>query len=69
MEKKSETSLTDKLLEYAFWVLCASAFYAVIIKGAWWHMLTVAMCASVALAFRADARKEVKGEGHGQKKV
>ena len=44
----------DKVYVAAFAVMGAVALYGVVVKGAWWHILTVGICAAIALASHAD---------------
>ena len=52
MEKEENNGILilDKVQEYIFGIVGAVALYGVIIKGAWWHILTVGICAAIALA-------------------
>ena len=48
----------DKVYVAAFAVMGAVALYGVVVKGAWWHILTVGICAAIALASHASIEKD-----------
>jgi hypothetical protein len=54
----------DKVYVAAFTAFGAVASYGVIAKGAWWHILTVGICAAIALASHADIKKTTGNEAH-----
>ena len=54
----------DKVYVAAFAVIGAVALYGVVVKGAWWHILTVGICAAIALASHADIKKTTGNEAH-----
>ncbi|MBR0177769.1 MAG: hypothetical protein IJQ11_10105 [Bacteroidales bacterium] len=64
--KNNGILILDKVLEYIFGIVGAVALYGVIIKGAWWHILTVVACAVIAIASQADAKKE---KAYGNKEI
>lgn len=54
----------DKVYVAAFTALGVFAIYGVVVKGAWWHILTVGICAAIALASHADIKKTTGNEAH-----
>jgi hypothetical protein len=54
----------DKVYVAAFAVMGAVALYGVVVKGAWWHIVTVGICAAIALASHADIKKTTGNEAH-----
>ena len=54
----------DKVYVAAFAVIGAVSIYGVVVKGAWWHILTVGICAAIALASHADIKKTTGNEAH-----
>lgn len=54
----------DKVYVAAFTAFGAVALYGVIAKGTWWHILTVGICAAIALASHADIKKTNGNEAH-----
>lgn len=62
--KNNGILILDKVQEYIFGIVGAVALYGVIIEGAWWHILTVGICAAIALASHADIKKTTGNEAH-----
>jgi hypothetical protein len=48
----------DKIQVATFTALGAVALYGVVVKGAWWHILTVGICAAIALATYKSIEKD-----------
>lgn len=56
--------ILDKVYVAAFTALGAVALYGVVAKGAWWHIVTVGICAAIALSSHADIKKTTGNEAH-----
>lgn len=54
---KTMTSIIDRIQVVSFGAMAALAAYGVI-QGAWWHLVTLAICLTVVKASVADIRKE-----------
>ena len=48
----------DKIFAWLFVALAISCAYGIVIKGAWWHVGTLAIAAGIAKALFVDAKKE-----------
>lgn len=48
----------DEVFAALFAALGLSASYGVIVKGAWWHIVTVAICTLLVFVLLNDAKKE-----------
>lgn len=55
--------ICDKAFAVVFAALGLAAAYGVVAKGAWWHIVTVAIAVVVFGALVRDARKEAE---HGE---
>ena len=47
--------INDMIWVCIFTVLACICIYGAIAKGAWWHLVTAALCAAVAVAHWKDA--------------
>jgi hypothetical protein len=56
--------ILDNVFAALFAALGLTAAYGVIVKGAWWHIVTVGICAAIALASHADIKKITSNEAH-----
>ena len=58
--------IIDKVFAALFAALGLAAAYGVVIKGAWWHIVTAAICTLLVFALLNDAKKETKTVIHNQ---
>ena len=55
---KNLTYTIDMIFAFVFGGTAFACLYGAIAKGAWWHLVTTAICAVVCVALLNDARKE-----------
>lgn len=58
-----DVDVFSKVYEYFWAVFGIVSLVIVLVTGAWWHLLTVGVCASLYLTARNDNRKT---ERHGR---